>query len=272
MTDANLVRVLQQQTAGKVGLTSIATVQRGVAAIKAAFERLAGEGVRYAIVDAIEDRHLQEIGAACEDMALITGGSGVALGLPENFRRKGVLASSGAADALPQVGGLSAVIAGSCSQATLGQIAHTKAKHPWRHLDALALAENASETRQVIDWALAHVKQGPVLVYASAPPDEVKRIQAKLGQARAGELIETALAQVATALVAAGVRKLVVAGGETSGAVVQALGVRGIRIGPQIDPGVPWTLSMDEPRVALALKSGNFGAEDFFTKALGTIR
>jgi 3-dehydrotetronate 4-kinase len=272
MTDANLMRVLQQQTAGKVGLVDIASVARGREAIKASFEQLAGEGFRYAIVDAIEDRHLHEIGAACDDMALITGGSGIALGLPENFRRKGLLAASGGADALPEVGGLSAVIAGSCSQATLGQIAHMKAKHPSLYLDALALAENESATREAIDFALAHVKQGPVLVYASAPPDEVKRIQSKLGQARAGELIEAALAQVASALVGAGVRKLVVAGGETSGAVVQALGVRGIRIGPQIDPGVPWTLSMDEPRVALALKSGNFGAEDFFTKALGMIR
>jgi 3-dehydrotetronate 4-kinase len=272
MTDANLVRVLQAQTAGKVGLVSYVTVNQGAASINAAFESLSRQGVRYAIVDAIEDRHLIEIAGACADLPLVTGGSGIALGLPENFRRKALLAAAHAADQLPSVGGLSAVIAGSCSQATLGQIAAMKKTSAAFYVDALKLGAGGDQANAALEWAKPELEQGPVLVYASAPPEEVKRIQTTLGAQRAGALIEDTLAKVALGLVGAGVRKLVVAGGETSGAVVKALGVRGIRIGPQIDPGVPWTVSMDEPRIALALKSGNFGAEDFFLKALALVK
>lgn len=272
MTDANLVRVLQAQTRHKVCMVPLSVVRRGVKEIRAAFQRLAAGGVRYAIVDAIEDSHLLDIGAACTELRLITGGSGIALGLPENFRRRGVLQSNSAADSLPEIGGLGAVIAGSCSQATLGQIEHFKQLRPSLYLNVLQIAENPCKVDEAIDWARSRIKDGPLLVYGSAPPDEVKRIQATLGAERAGALVEDSLARVAKALVGAGVRKLVVAGGETSGAVAKALGIRGIHIGPQIDPGVPWTVSMDEPRIALALKSGNFGAENFFSKSLGMIR
>jgi 3-dehydrotetronate 4-kinase len=143
---------------------------------------------------------------------------------------------------------------------------------PAFYVDALSFSAGSDQAGAALQWATLKLQQGPVLVYSSAPPDEVKRIQSALGQERAGALIEQVLAKVAVGLVRAGVRKLVVAGGETSGAVVKALGVRGIRIGPQIDPGVPWTVSMDEPRIALALKSGNFGAEDFFLKALALVK
>ena len=271
MTDASLVRVLQAQTKGKVGLVKYTTVKQGAEAIRAAFGKLTSEGCRYAIVDAVEDKHLFDIGAACSNMKLITGGSGVALGLPENFRRAGLLTSSAVADQLPRVAGLSAVIAGSCSQATLGQIAAMSKTHPSFYVDALAIASGVDVAAQALAWARPKLAAGPVLIFASESPNEVKEIQAKVGKEKSGHLVEATLAKIAMGLIDTGVRKLVVAGGETSGAVVKALGVHGIQIGPQIDPGVPWTLSMDEPKIALALKSGNFGVEDFFLKALNML-
>jgi len=268
MTDANLVRVLQAQTRHPVGLVAFDTVARGAAAIRDAFAGLRADGRRYAIVDALRDDDLMAIGAACDGLALITGGSGVALGLPENFRRAGKLAPAQTADALPAVGGATAVLSGSCSRATLAQVAHMRARRPALQLDPLRLAREPGLVGEAIDWARAQLDDGPPLIFASATPAQVQAAQAALGRAEAGELVERAMGEIARALVDAGVRRLVVAGGETSGAVVQALGVDAIRIGPQIDPGVPWTLSLGEPAVALALKSGNFGSEDFFLKAL----
>jgi uncharacterized protein YgbK (DUF1537 family) len=272
MTDASLVRFLGRQTKAKVDLVPLPVVREGAAAMAKAFARLTAEGVAYAIVDATEDRHLLDIGAACADLPLITGGSGIALGLPENFRSRGLLKSATDADAIPEVRGTAAVLAGSCSAATLGQIAAFAKAHPVLKLDPLAIAEGKTSAADALAWAKPKLAAGPVLIYASAPPADVAAIQAKLGRERAGELVERTLADIAAGLVAAGVRRLVVAGGETSGAVVQRLGVTTLRIGQQIDPGVPWTFSLGEPRLALALKSGNFGGEDFFAKALGMVR
>jgi uncharacterized protein YgbK (DUF1537 family) len=267
MTDPDLVRVLGRQTKGRVGLVPYKTVKRGPDAIRTAFDRLRAEGYRHAILDAIEDTHLHDLGAACAGMALVTGGSGMALGLPENFRRAGLLEAQASADTLPAIAGAAAVVAGSASAATLAQVEHIKRTHPAFAIDPLALADG----RDVPGEALAELRPRlgvePVLVYATAAPEEVKRVQEKLGRERAGALVEQALARIASGLVEAGVRRLVVAGGETAGAVVQALGVKALRIGPQIDPGVPWTASLGDPPLALALKSGNFGAPDFFLKA-----
>jgi uncharacterized protein YgbK (DUF1537 family) len=268
MTDANLVRVLAAQCEGEVGLVDYACVAQGANAVHAAFDRLRSQGVRHAIVDALNDEDLMTIGAACADMTLMTGGSGVALALPENFRRAGLLKAGGGADRLPAVGGLSAVLSGSCSTATLAQVAAMQQTRPSFRIDPLKLAAGEDMAGAALDWAAKRLPDGPPLIYASAPPEQVRDAQAALGRDEAGALIEQAMARIARGLVDAGVRRLVVAGGETSGAVVQALGVDGIRIGPQIDPGVPWTMSLDEPPVALALKSGNFGTEDFFLKAL----
>jgi uncharacterized protein YgbK (DUF1537 family) len=271
MTDANLVRVLGRQTNAMVGLVPFAVVSQGPRAIGAEFARLRAAGAGYAIVDAIEDRHLLDIGAACANLKLITGGSGIALGLPENFRRQGLLPAAGAADALPEISGQEAVIAGSCSTATLQQIEEMKGARPALAIDPAALAAGEDVVGRTLAWARARLADGPVLIYASAPPEEVARIQDRLGRERAGALIEQALAEIAAGLVDAGVRRLIVAGGETAGAVVQRLGARALRIGPQIDPGVPWTVSLGEPALALALKSGNFGAPDFFTRAFGML-
>ena len=269
MTDANLVRVLQRQTRRKVGLTPHAVVRRGAEAIRADFRRLRDEGCGYAVVDALAEDDLLAIGAACADLKLVTAGSGVALGLPQNFYAAGLMRPRGDAAALPEVGGKPAVLAGSCSAATRAQVAAMAARHPAVKLDPLAGADAGELAARALAAVAAPLEQGePFLIYSSTEPDDVREVQRRLGQERAATLVEQTLARIARELVARGVRRLVVAGGETSGAVVSALGVKALAIGPAIDPGVPWTLALGEPRVALALKSGNFGAPDFFDKAL----
>lgn len=267
MRDANLVRVLSRQTDGTVGLVPFATVAAGAGAIRSALTRLREQGRRYAIVDATADAHLLGIGEAVASHALITGGSGVAMGLPENFRRLGVLADN-PVGALPLVAGPAAVLAGSCSRATLLQVATARDRVPTLELDPLATPDADALIRQALDWAEGKLGAAPIVIAASAPPDKVAALQARLGRDEAGMLVEHVLAGIATALVQRGVRRLVVAGGETSGAVVSALGVERLRIGAEIAPGVPWTLAQGQgPDLLLALKSGNFGGTQFFTSA-----
>jgi len=275
MTDANLVRVLQQQTTRKVGLVDHATVSSDAAAIRARFAALREQGHGFAVVDALSNADLDAIGAACADLPLVTGGSGIALGLPQNFRRRGLLASNAVADALPQTGGLRAVVSGSCSVATQKQVEVMRASFPSFNVDPLRLARGEDVVSAALDWAGSRIGREPVLIYATATPEAVRQVQAELGVEQAGHLVEHALATIALGLVRAGVGQMIVAGGETSGAVVKALGVKGLRIGPEIDPGVPWTSTLHDdgtPPLALALKSGNFGREDFFLKAWDTLR
>lgn len=267
MTDPNLVRVLSRQTEGGVGLVPFNAVDQGAGAIRREMTRLMDRGTRWAIVDAVTDTHLMAIGEAAERLALITGGSGVAMGLPENFRRAGLLPERSDADALPPMKGAAAVVAGSCSRATLGQIGLARDHVPVLELDALATPDAATMAAQALSWVEGKLQDDrPVVIAASAAPDKVAALQAKLGRDAAGALVEDAVATIAQGLVARGVGKLVVAGGETSGAVVQRLGVTSLRIGPEIDPGVPWTFA-SPAGLHLALKSGNFGARDFFLKA-----
>ena len=268
MTDANLVRVLQAQTTRKVGLVRFDTVARGTASIRERIDALKAEGAGMAVVDALSDADLTAIGEACEDMPLVTAGSGIGLGLALNARAKGRLKHATSAASLPCITGYAAVVSGSCSQATNGQVEEWRRMRPAFHVDALELAAGNLVVERALAWAQTRIAQEPVLIYATSKPEEVKAVQARLGVEAAGKLIEDALAEIARGLVAMGVRKMVVAGGETSGAVVQALRVNTLRIGPQIDPGVPWTVAGGEPAIALALKSGNFGAPDFFAKAL----
>jgi 3-dehydrotetronate 4-kinase len=267
MRDPSLVRVLQRQSRGKVGLVQHATVAAGADAVAAAFAQLKAAGCRHAIVDAIADRDLEAIGEAAKDFALVTGGSGIALGLPENFRRQGLIGDGGGADLLPRIGGKTAVLSGSCSQATLAQLAYMRERAPIFAIDPLAAAAGHDIAADALAWAAGKLGGEPVLIAATAPPETVAAVQAKLGREQAGALVEKIMAEIARGLVERGVRRLVVAGGETAGAAVQALGVTGLRIGRQIDPGVPWTVSLGDPPLALALKSGNFGAPDFFLRA-----
>jgi 3-dehydrotetronate 4-kinase len=268
MTDANLVRVLSRQTDGTVGLVPYATVEQGAMAIRQAMTALKEQGRRYAIVDAVSDSHLLAIGEAAAPHALITGGSGVAMGLPENFRRAGKLPPRSDAAELPSLSGHAAVIAGSCSRATLGQVGFARDHVPVLQLDPLQTPSDEQMASAARAWASDKIGATPIVIAASAPPDKIAELQQRLGRDAAGALIEQTLAHIAEDLVAHGVRRLVVAGGETAGAVVSRLGVRSLRIGAEIDPGVPWTYAEGGTApLLLSLKSGNFGGRDFFLKA-----
>lgn len=265
MTDASLVRVLARQTPHKVGLVALKQVQSGSAVLRESLDKLAADGVRHVVVDAVADTDLGIIGEAIGDDTLVTGGSGVALGLPAAYRRRGLMAHRSCADALPKTDGASAVLAGSCSAATLGQIKAFKGAHLALDTDAICRGEDVAG--KALAWAREKLGKAPILLSASDTPDSVKALQAKYGIEKSSQAIEKTMAALARGLVEAGVGRLVVAGGETSGAVVGALDVTALRIGPEIDPGVPWTASVGAKPLLLALKSGNFGAPDFFTKA-----
>jgi uncharacterized protein YgbK (DUF1537 family) len=247
MRDSNLVRVLAAQTRRKVSLLSWETVRAGAGEIRAALGKLEG----FAVVDAVRDEDLVAAGEACRDLRLATGGSGLAMGIA-----RALATGAKRDDALPRPRGAAVVLAGSCSQATLGQIAAYRG--PALKLDPARLDPQAA-----VDWAAGRIASHP-LIYASAPPAGIV--------AGKGEAIERAFATIARELAARGARKFVVAGGETSGAVVEALGVRALAIGPEIDPGVPWTAAVGGEPYLLALKSGNFGSREFFAKALEMVK
>lgn len=268
MTDASLVRVLQAQTRQHVGLVGHDTVASGANAICDAFRNAAKAGTGIAIVDAVSMADLQAIGVACADLPLLTGGSGVALGLPGNYRRNGELPDRAAAAALPRIDGPAAIIAGSCSVATNAQVARWLQTRPGFRIDARRLLTGADVVAEALAWQRAQHHRDPVLIYATSTPEEVRVVQSEAGADRAGQLVEDALAAIAAGLAQSGTRRFIVAGGETAGAVVKKLGIRALRIGPAIDPGVPWTCSVAAQPLALALKSGNFGSVDFFEKAL----
>ena len=272
MTDANLVRVLQAQCAARVGLLRFDTVAQGAVAVRQRIEALRDEGVAIAIADAIDNDALRTLAAACADLPLLTAGSGLALGLPDVYAERRWLVPDAHAAALGTVAGTAAVLAGSCSLATNAQVQQWRqAGRPAFALDPRALARGEPVATNALAWARAHLPGEPVLVYATASAQALGAVQAELGAMQAGALVEACLAEIARGLVTQGVQRLVVAGGETSGAVVQALGVTTLRIGPAICPGVPWTQADDRPSGAplhLALKSGNFGGPDFFDEAL----
>jgi uncharacterized protein YgbK (DUF1537 family) len=269
MTDANLVRVLQQQTPLPVGLVTRDTVARGSAAIREALATATAGGQKILIVDAITDEDLRSIGAAADTLKLITGGSGIAIGLPENFRRAGKLAAPKPAEKFAAPDGRAVILAGSCSAATRRQIAAAiAADTPALKLDPMEIATGTTTIQTVTDWVTGQTGSRIPLVYSSADPEDVRKAQQALGRDEAGAIVEHLLSGVAIRLREAGFERFLVAGGETSGAVVNGLGVSALFIGPEIDPGVPWTRSLGDDRpVALALKSGNFGSDDFFLKA-----
>jgi uncharacterized protein YgbK (DUF1537 family) len=272
MRDASLVRVLGRQTKRKVGLVPHEVIARGPEAIRGAFAKLEGEGVAHAVTDAIDDDDLMAIGAACRDLALITAGSGVALGLSQNFRAAGLLPARADAAALPDVKGAAAVLSGSCSAQTRKQVAAMARTHTAVALDPFAGSSPEAVAEAAFSRVAGDLAAGRLfLVYSTAEPAQVAQVQSKLGRERAAELIERSFGVLAERLVRRGVRRLVVAGGETAGAVVQALGVESLAIGPAIDPGVPWTTARGRTTLALALKSGNFGSDDFFTKSLAML-
>lgn len=269
MNDANLVRVLQAQCRERrVGLIRHDTVSRGASAVQARVQALRDEGTSIAIADAIDNDALRTLAAACADWPLLTAGSGLALGLPAAYEQRGWIRPDAAAARLDPLVGHAAVLSGSCSQATLSQVkTWVDAGRPAFAIDPRALARGDAVVDAALAWAGDRIACEAALIYASAEPDALRSVQAELGAAQAGELVERCLAQIARALVERGVQRLVVAGGETSGAVVNALGVTQLRIGAPICPGVPWTQAEGRP-LQLALKSGNFGGPAFFAEAL----
>lgn len=271
MTDANLVRVLQAQTRRRVGLIDYRVVAQGEPAIRERIAALKAQGYGVAVVDAVSNEDLLRLGPALRDMPLVTAGSGVAIGLPANFG----LSPTPQAAVLPKASGLQAIVSGSCSVATQGQVAEfMRGDGQALAIDPLRLAAGQDVVSDALQWAGERLGQGPVLVYSTAEPRAVAAVQQQLGTMHAGEMVEQALARIARGLVDLGVGQLVVAGGETSGACVQALDIAQMRIGPQIDPGVPWCFAHTPyapEGLHLTLKSGNFGTPDFFQKALGLL-
>ncbi|KQT83033.1 3-oxo-tetronate kinase [Aurantimonas sp. Leaf443] len=271
MRDADIRRWLKPQTTGGVGHVPAATVFRGAEAIRAAILGEAEAGRGLVVVDAIADRDLLEIGRAADGMALVTGGSGVALGLPGNFRAQGLISGAGA----PFTGsdGPAAILSGSCSIATRGQVErYARDGHPVLAVEPEGLLSGAVTAQGAAEWALSAIAQGAVpLVASSAEPEAVREAQARFGREAAAGAVETFFAALARALTRGGITRLVVAGGETSGAVVEGLGLPALAIGPEIAPGVPALKAEDRP-LWLVLKSGNFGAEDFFSTALSALK
>ncbi|WP_327117963.1 four-carbon acid sugar kinase family protein [Nocardia sp. NBC_01730] len=270
MTDSNLVSVLGAQTTRAVGLIDYTVVADGAKAIRSRIDALIREGVAVAVIDALSNDDLVHLAAAVRGMPLVTAGSGLAIGLPANWG----FAPSRAATQLPPPHGRRAIVSGSVSAATNRQVyEHLRSGRPAFSVDPLRVAAGTDVVGQALAFAEAHLADGPILVYSTESPQVVRDVQGRLGAAEAGELVERTLARVAQGLVEQGVRQLVVAGGETSGAVVQALGITGLRIGPQIDPGVPWCAATlpDGDALHITLKSGNFGGAEFFTTAFALL-
>ncbi|QIG49353.1 four-carbon acid sugar kinase family protein [Nordella sp. HKS 07] len=268
MTDPDIRRWLARQAKKSVGLVSWPSVREGQTQIAAELGLSVQRGECLVIVDALTEEDLVAIGRAAASARLITGGSGIALGLPGNFISAGL--AKGEMPSLVGVKGPEAILAGSCSTATRGQIETHRRGHPVLAIDVDEVMRGASGPEEIVTFVLANQGRAP-LVYSSADPAEVKALQERHGRAPVAHALDRLFAEVARSLVEKGVRRLVVAGGETSGAVVSALDLGALAIGPEIDPGIPVLVSDGEAPIALALKSGNFGAPDFFVKALGRL-
>jgi uncharacterized protein YgbK (DUF1537 family) len=271
MTDSSLIRLLGQQTWRPVGLVPYPVVRKGEASIRRALADLERSGYGYAVVDALQDGHLRAIGRAVGDHVMVTGASGIARGLPDAYRRAGLLTQSTHREQFRVPAGPTAIVAGSVSEATRRQIEVAGTGLRSLCLDPVELARQPDSLAEQLDRAAGWLGTVPVLVHSANAPEDVLRAQESLGSATSASLVEGALATAAARLVDAGARRLIVAGGETSAAVLERLGVTALWIGPDIAPGVPWCLSLGEPALAVALKSGNFGGPRFIQDALGML-
>ena len=275
MHDSNLVRVLARQSKTQVGLVDLATVTRGAEAVRARLAELSDKGIGAAIIDAVYDRDLETIGLVAAEHRLSVGASGIGLGLARALvSTSKVKSATVSSDAGAAVGGSAACLAGSCSQATLKQIANAESVMPVFHLDPDRILTGANEAQRALDWAKPRLAEGPVLIASSATPDQVAALQAHHGRDAAGHAIEQTMADIAESLVKSGVRRLIVAGGETSGAVVDRLRIPGFLVGVEIAAGVPVlrAVGAEAGDMLLALKSGNFGGPEFFADAIGLMR
>jgi uncharacterized protein YgbK (DUF1537 family) len=266
MRDSDLVRILGRQTHTKPQLLSWHQIHRGEAAIRAAIAARRSEGTRLIVTDALSNGDLMALGEATADLRLVTGGSGLGIGVAASLQRRGLLKDSGREETLPPVMGPAAILSGSCSTMTNCQVAEYRKRHAVYEIDPLQMRDSQTSANAALEWAEGRIGTDTILVSATAAPDRVRAAQQALGPG-AGQMIERSIALIAAGLVERGVRRLVVAGGETSGAVIETLGIEALRIGRQIAPGVPWTVSNGKHRLALALKSGNFGSDTFFEDA-----
>lgn len=272
MHDSNLVRVLARQSATNIGLVDLGVVACGADVVRTHLDGLSENGFGAAIIDAVFASDLETIGAVALGHRVSVGASGMGLGLARALVASGrVKANAATSIKDTPVGGAAACLAGSCSQATLQQIARAEQVMPVLHLDPEQVIAGGAEVQRALGWAKERLGKGPVLIASSSTPDQVTALQKRHGRDAAGHAIEQAMADLAEGLVHAGVQRLVVAGGETSGAVVDRLGIPGFLVGAEIAAGVPVLRAVGavEREMLLALKSGNFGGPDFFANALG---
>lgn len=270
MRDSNLMRLLTPQVTKPVGLAAQRVVSQGAKMLRSELELLRDQNVVHVVVDAVADRDLGIIAEACWDMKLMTGGSAVAMPLPQIYMNHGILPADAPAVVAPIVSKGAVILSGSCSQMTRAQVAAYSLHAPSLRLDPLDLAENGPQA--AIDWLKGQDLELAPLLYASAEPDQVRAAQEILGVQRAGAIVEDALAQIVVAARDIGARRIIAAGGETSGAVAKALEISDLAIGIEIAPGVPWCYAKSAGQdIAIALKSGNFGSERFFADALAIL-
>jgi 3-dehydrotetronate 4-kinase len=263
MTDPDVRRWLRLQTRGEVGLIPYAVVREGADAIRQALAREAESGRRLLVTDAVVDADLIDIGEAIAEHRLVTGGSGIALGLPANFRKAGLL--SGKGTTFSGSSGMAAALSGSCSTQSLAQVETFAKSHPVLGVLPDAVMDRSMDAERAFDWAMERIGSYP-MIYSSASPEGVKAAQQHHGRLRIAQAIEGFFGELAARLAQAGVTRLVIGGGETSGAVVTALKAKAFAIGPEINPGVP-ALTVEGSPLRLALKSGNFGSLDFYAHA-----
>ena len=267
MTDSNLLRLMERQSAGKAGLIAAPLLDRGAQAVREQLSALKAQGVNYVVLDALNEQHLLTQGEALRDMRLVTGGSGLAIGLARQWAEAGS-ASADAENAGRPQGERAVVISGSCSQMTNRQVSAYRQQAPSHEVEVARCLENVDAYAQALcDWVVAHSDQPLApLLYATADAQQLQKIQQQYGAQRSSEAVEQLFAAVTRELKARGWQRFIVAGGETSGVVAQSLGVTAFHIGPTISPGVPWVRDIHQP-LSLALKSGNFGDEAFFRRA-----
>jgi len=270
MKDANLMRLMEAQAQGRAELVNYQQIEQGAETIAARFDALRQQGYRYAVVDTLNDAHLASIGRACRELKLITGGSGLAAGIAQNWAN--ALSDQSVAMQAGQPGsGSTVILSGSCSVMTNRQVAAYQSQAAHFALDVKQCLCEPAYIEQVLDWVISHLNDPLApMVYATAQPHTLHAIQAEFGAQASSQAVEQFFHHLVQRLQQHGVSNFIVAGGETSGVVTQSLNVRGFYIGPQIAPGVPWVKAIDQP-LSLALKSGNFGDEHFFTSAQGFI-
>ena len=266
MTDSNLLRLMEAQAAGRCGLIDAAVMDTGADGVRARLQQLAQQGVRYVVLDTLNEQHLLTQGAALKAMKLVTGGSGLAIGLARQWAQPGQTQAQAAG--APQ-GEKAVVLSGSCSTMTNKQVARYRQQAAAQAIDVarcIGEDERARYARELSDWVQAQRGDLAPLLYATAEPEALRQTQQQYGVDIASQSVEALFAALVQLLHQAGFRRFIVAGGETSGVVTQALAIRGFHIGPCISPGVPWVRAIEQP-VSLALKSGNFGDENFFARA-----